>query len=161
MKNILIFLLLCGIVQAQSYEKCKAYLIQEEGKYNISYFDSMGNRTIGIGHKILPNERLLSVDEEKIDELFRMDLLKAVDAARASVPNYDQHSEDVKIAIVSMTFNLGHAGFFKFKEFRKALIRKDYSRAIKEIDNSKWATQVPNRAKRVIKVLTNAHLGAK
>jgi hypothetical protein len=32
----------------------------------------------------------------------------------------------------------------------------DYDLAIVEISNSKWAKQVPNRAKRAISVLSNA-----
>jgi lysozyme len=48
-----------------------------------------------------------------------------------------------------MCFNLGHPRFSKFKKFIYAMQVSDWERAAEEMMDSKWATQVGDRAKRL------------
>ena len=48
-----------------------------------------------------------------------------------------------------MAFQLGTVGLSKFVNFEHALYERDYKRAAEEMLNSRWATQTPNRAKRL------------
>lgn len=151
----LILLLLPVLSFAQSYEDYYDYLRYEEGlEWNV-YIDSTGNYSIGIGHKILPDENYdgYTLDKSEIHALFKKDLEIAIDGTKRLIRNFDKQSADVKIALVSMCYNLGETGFSKFIKFRKAIELFQYDEAIRQITNSKWARQVPNRAKRVIKIL--------
>jgi len=47
---------------------------------------------------------------------------------------------------VNMAFNLGTNGFYKFKKMLAAINDSFYERAAREMINSRWAKQVPNRA---------------
>lgn len=152
MRNLILFLIPV-LSFAQSYEDYKSFLIKEEGNYNAVYFDKMGNKTIGIGHKVLPGEKLVYISDDEIDTLFQKDFNSALESAKKLVPNFDKHNPKVKIAIVSMVYNLGHGGFFKFKNFRAALARMDYNAAAGEISNSLWAKQLPKRSERIINIL--------
>jgi lysozyme len=155
MKKILLFLLASSFVSAQSYEEYKAHFVFEEGKRNYAYADA-GGKSIGIGHFIQPHEDIDYLNDEQIDAYFRVDLRNAINNAKSLIPNFDKHDKEVKIILVSMAFNLGYNGFYKFLKFRKAINNMDYDLAIVELSNSKWAKQVPNRAKRAISVLSNA-----
>ena len=46
-----------------------------------------------------------------------------------------------------MAFNLGRGGFAGFKKARAALEAGDWQRAHDELLDSRWAKQVPNRAR--------------
>lgn len=48
--------------------------------------------------------------------------------------------------VTNMCFNLGLAGFKKFKKAIKAIEEKNYEEASKEMLDSRWARQVGNRA---------------
>lgn len=149
----LLFLSLLSLGVASPIDRFKSSIIAEEGYYNAAYYDSLGNKTIGVGHKCLPNENLIYILDEQVDKLFEKDLTKAYEIAKKLVPSFDSQPEDVQIIIVSMCFNLGHNGFYKFEKFRAALAQRNYKTAAMEIENSKWATQVPKRAERAIKTL--------
>ena len=152
MKYIILFLLPI-LSFAQSYEDYKRHLIAEEGCYNAAYYDSTGNKTIGIGHKVLAGEQLVYISDGEIDAIFQKDLKNAINGVERLVPNFDKQPKNIKIVLVSICFNVGHNGFYKFKKFREAIVKKDYKIAADEIENSLWARQVPKRAKRVIKIL--------
>lgn len=157
MNKILLLLFASSLASAQTYEEYKAHFILEEGVRNSVYVDSLGYKTIGIGHKLLPHELDISyLNDDGVDNFFRIDLQKAISDARSLVPNFDKHNAEVKILLVSMAFNLGHSGFSKFVKFRKAIGNNNYDVAAAELLDSKWARQVPNRARRAVFVLTKA-----
>lgn len=149
----LLFLSLLSLGVSSPIDQFKAPLIKEEGYYNAAYYDSLGNKTIGVGHKCLPNENLIWISNSEVNDIFEKDLNKAYESAKKLVPSFNSHPEDVQIVIISMCFNLGHNGFYKFERFRAALAKRNYKSAALEIQNSKWATQVPKRAERAIKIL--------
>lgn len=60
----------------------------------------------------------------------------------------DEVRQDV---LTNMCFNLGNAGFSKFKRMLAAVEAGDYERAAFEMESSLWYDQVGNRAKRLVK----------
>jgi lysozyme len=121
--------------------KLEKLLIKHEGLKLKPYRDSVGKLTIGVGRNlddcgITENEAyyLLENDIEKfIGELLKFDWFKELDEVREGI-------------ILNMTFNLGIAKLLQFKNMIEALKVKDYKKASNEMLNSKWATQVKNRA---------------
>jgi len=51
---------------------------------------------------------------------------------------------------------LGSGGLNKFKNFKKAIARKDYNCAAKELKDSAWFRQVGLRGPKYVKVLNQA-----
>ena len=56
-------------------------------------------------------------------------------------------------AVVDLIYNLGYSGFKKFKKFIEAMNKKDYKKASAELVDSKWYSQVGNRAKEICKMI--------
>ena len=55
--------------------------------------------------------------------------------------------------IIEMCYQLGINGFSKFKKTIQHIINKDFRSAAVEMLQSKWASQTPNRAKKLSKEL--------
>ena len=55
-----------------------------------------------------------------------------------------------------MCYQLGLAGFSKFKKTISYIEKKNYKEASKEMLDSKWAKQTPNRAKKLSKIVESA-----
>lgn len=133
-----------------------------EGIRNQIYTDSLGFRTVGVGHKILPTDLEWDypegawVNDERIIELFTADCEKAISGAKAVVPYFDDLPEDMQNVLVEMAFQLGMTGLSQFKKMLAALERRDYLTVIDEMMDSKWSMQTPSRVmalqRRVLKV---------
>lgn len=118
-------------------EKC---LIAHEGSRRFCYSDTLGYQTIGVGRNIdSRNGKGLSDDE--ISYLLKNDIEECRQSLKA-YKFYNIQDEVRKDALVEMRFNLGHDGLMKFKNMLLALSAKNYSLAIKEAKDSKWASQI-------------------
>ena len=64
---------------------------------------------------------------------------------------YMRHLNSARKAVcINMAFNLGVAGFLKFKNAIRAIEGGHYDTAATEMLDSRWARQVPSRAKELI-----------
>ncbi|WP_086236251.1 glycoside hydrolase family protein [Campylobacter devanensis] len=140
-------------------------LKREEGFRDRVYQCSEGVDTIGYGF----NVKYLSKDElalnggfiepmseevaTKILEAKVSKLIKSVDEVYSWIDNLP---EVVKIGLYDMIYQLGIKGFGSFVNTQKYLKSLDYSKAIENIKNSKWAKQTPRRANNLIKRLERA-----
>lgn len=137
------------------YEQLK---IDEGVVYEI-YLDHLGYATFGIGHLITERddehgkEVGASVPVWRVKEIFEKDLDTAISECIAlygeSTWNMD-FPEEVQEILVNMIFNLGRPRLSKFKNFRKALEERDWSKAAVEGRDSLWHRQVTNRAERLM-----------
>jgi lysozyme len=71
------------------------------------------------------------------------------------LPFYDDMPEKAQDVIVEMCYQMGINGFSKFKKTIDHLMRKDYKAASVEMLDSRWATQTPNRAKKLSNQMKN------
>jgi lysozyme len=119
-------------------------LIEDEGIELKPYKDVFGNWTIGIGRNL---------DDTGISAEEAMVLLKNdIERARAFAACYwwfDGVDAVRKDVIVMMIFNLGPVKFKGFTEMISALEHCDYRKASVEMLQSRWATQVGDRAHRL------------
>ena len=117
---------------------------RHEGFSDRVYLDTVGVPTGGYGHAfhvgteipVYVAEALLWLDYrvalndyQRIKKHLRLDL----STVREGV-------------LINMIFNLGRPRFMKFKKFLKALQEKKYKKASEEMLNSRWASQVGDRA---------------
>ena len=123
---------------------------KHEGYRNKVYLDTLGKRTVGVGHLCVED---FWEDDKEYDEKFLMDILEA-DLQNAIKGAKDLMSENgcmdmdeiAEEIIIEMIFQLGKTGVSKFKNMWKALSGLDYSTAASEMLDSRWAKQTPNRA---------------
>jgi lysozyme len=133
------------------------HFILEEGYRNKSYRDSRGFWTIGIGHFLGTDNAFANIKwtDEKIGEVFENDLDKSLATAKEIFPEYNTLPENVQLAILDMIFNLGPGGYRKFKQTIRLIHEGRFVEAAQSASQSAWARQVPNRAARVCKLLSN------
>lgn len=97
------------------------FLKQEEGYKKVVYKDQAGFATVGVGHKVLPNDNLRigdRVDDNRIKDFLMKDLERAAKAVTDSVEY--QLSPNQFAALVSLVFNIG-VGAFKNSTLLKLL----------------------------------------
>lgn len=114
---------------------------QEEGFNGVVYKCTEGFDTIGYGTKLpLTKEEATLLLEYRLNKM-KSELNSSLYALEAP--------DEVWSILYNMAYQLGVPGVLKFSKFIKALQNKNYSQASIEMLDSKWASQTPNRAKRL------------
>ena len=131
-------------------DRLLASVKKHEGYRNKVYLDTLGKRTVGVGHLCVEE---FWEDDKEYEEKFLMDILEAdlqnaIKGAKDLMAEHgcmdiDEVAEEI---IIEMIFQLGKTGVSKFKNMWKALSALDYSTAASEMLDSRWAKQTPNRA---------------
>jgi lysozyme len=139
-----------------SFDDYKKHFVEYEGHKKSTYIDSMGYKTVGIGHKFEKGEPVKSTyTESEVDSFFKKDLEQAISDTKRVFHNFDTLPKEVKIKLVSLTFNMGRGGIQKFNDFRSAIANKDWKSASAELADSKWAKQTGKRARDYIQFFKN------
>ena len=129
-----------------------------EGYRNKVYLDTLGKRTVGVGHLCVEDfwEDDKEYDEEFLMEILEKDLENAISGAEELLKGYNLPSLANEI-VVEMVFQLGKTGVSKFHNFLAAL-RDDppqWLTASEEMLDSRWAKQTPNRAKKMSELMAS------
>ena len=91
------------------------------------------------------------VSEERVKECFNTDVEIAIAECEALFKDkWEDYPGTLKEVLVNMMFNLGRPRLSKFKNFNKALMRKDWKNAAVEGRDSLWYRQVRKRADRLM-----------
>ena len=120
--------------------KLRRSLIKHEDFKNFPYIDTVGKITIGIGYNL--SDRGLS------DEWINKQFLEDIQFFYDKLSQFDWFQDltlDRQIVLVDMAF-MGMKRFMSFKRMISALENHDYNKAADEMLDSKWATQVGQRA---------------
>ena len=123
---------------------------KHEGYRNKVYLDTLGKRTVGVGHLCVED---FWEDDKEYEEKFLMtilehdlsDAIKGANDLLAENGCMDMNEKAHEI-IIEMVFQLGKTGVSKFRNMWKALSALDYSTAAEQMLDSRWAKQTPNRA---------------
>ena len=119
-------------------------LKRDEGLRYYPYRDSEGELTIGYGRCLSTH----GIDDNEANYLLQNDVAYAEESVRGYFSQYDQWPTDAQHVVVACTFNLGVAGFRKFKKCIKALREQDWSTAAEELLDSLAARELPQRYQR-------------
>jgi lysozyme len=106
------------------------------------YKDTTGHVTIGVGRNL--TDKGISQDEALT--MLHNDIAEVTKHLSSTYYWFDGLNTMRKHAIIDMCFNLGPRGFSKFERLVSALHRNDFHTASLEMMDSRWATQVGNRA---------------
>lgn len=133
-------------------EVWKKHLYESEGKVPHAYQDSMGYWTIGVGRLI--DKRLGGrLSDDEIEYLLSNDMKKAEITARKLVKNFDALTDNRKVVILDLAFNLGETKLAKFVNTLKAINEGRWEDAAEGMKNSLWYVQVGNRSKKLVQMM--------
>ena len=134
------------------YEQLKI----DEGVVYEVYLDHLGYPTFGVGHLIIEGDAEhgsavgTTITEERVKECFEKDLDIAVSECEALFgDNWNDYPGELQEVLVNMMFNMGRGRLGGFKKFIAAINESDWNKASIEMMDSRWATQVGNRAIRL------------
>ncbi len=125
-------------------------IIQDEGYRSSVYLDSLGKPTIGYGFLV----DALELQEDVCNVILYRKLEKLVKDIKFNMRWFDDMPEKIQDVIINMCYQLGVAGFMKFKKTIQLLKNKQWNRASVEMLNSRWGReQTPQRALRLSKIV--------
>ena len=140
----------------------KARVQAHEGLRTSVYLDTLGKKTVGIGHLVQDHElerfaEGVEIPMEEIMEIFEMDLNRAAAGADMLIEDNVGHDlpQHVGEVILEMVFQLGTTGVSKFKKFWKALRVKDWKKASDEMKDSRSHSQTPKRCESLAEIVAN------
>ena len=132
-----------------NYDKLLESVKKHEGYKNHVYLDTLGKRTVGVGHLCVEDfwEDGKEYEEDFLMDILKKDLQQAIRQANLKCEGL-KISDDAKIIIIEMIFQLGGTGVSKFRKMWQALQQDppDYAEASVQMLDSRWAKQTPNRA---------------
>ena len=126
------------------FDVYKDFLRKVEGLKLKPYKDIQGVLTIGYGRNL--ESRGINLTEAEF--MLNRDVNDAVADLIEIFPNFFSMSENLRIVLVSMMFNLGKSKFLTFEKFIDAVKKGNKQAMIYELLNSKRAKQLPNRVEK-------------
>lgn len=136
-------------------DKLRADLEADEGIKYETYMCSENWLTMGVGHRILESDPEYSqpvgtsVSEERVAECFNADIQTTIDDCRIIFRDFDGFPEEVQLCLANMCYQLGRPSLSRFSKSVAYANDHMWSELSQEILDSRWATQTPNRAKRI------------
>lgn len=129
----------------------------EEGYREEPYYCSEGFPTIGYGQRIGPKGIDLKLYQftcsEELAKVWLDESLAPIFLELTYQPWFIALNLDRQSVIVSMAYQLGISGLYKFKRMVAALVKEDWETACTEALDSKWARQTIGRANRHATIL--------
>lgn len=133
-----------------------------EGIKNVSYIDSVGKPTGGIGHLLRTNELVkypvpTPISESQVNQWFQGDAQISISGAQRllGIDVWDVLTDIRKRACADLCYNLGEGGLSKFKRFIAGMKSGDYNLAAASLRDSKWFTQVGRRGPNIVTMILN------
>ena len=138
-------------------EQCKAEIKRHEGEVLKIYKDSLGYKTLGVGHLCQPSdpeydwEIGTEVNQEVVDMYYDSDFDKHVEETLHVCENnnidFDSLPENAQHTLVDMCFNLGANRLGKFRNMLYACSVSDWNEMARQMEDSRWYGQVGRRSK--------------
>ena len=142
-------------------DELKKEIEADEGvKYEI-YLDHLGYPTVGCGHLIQPDDEEYgkevgtTITEARCSTLFASDIDGVLADCGRLYATFSDLPEEAQKIIANMMFNMGLTRLSKIKKMKAAIEKGDFKEAANQMHDSKWRTQVPNRAERLINRMRN------
>ena len=137
-------------------EKLREELEIDEGcKYEI-YLDHLGYPTFGIGHLVIEHDAEYgwevgtSIDTVRVHETFEQDIKTVLSDCNRLYEDFEDLPEEAQRVIANMMFNMGYTRLSKFSGMKRGVDARDWNDAADEMVDSRWYSQVTNRADRLV-----------
>lgn len=134
-----------------------------EGVKYVSYNDSVGLPTGGIGHLLRTNELTkylplgTAISADQVTQWFEQDAAISISGAMRLIGTdvWGDLTDIRKRACADLCYNLGEGRLSKFKRFIAGMKSGDYNLAGQSLRDSKWFTQVARRGPNIITMIVN------
>jgi lysozyme len=127
-------------------------LIEDEGEVLHVYPDHLGFATLGVGRLIDPRKGGgISLDESRY--LLRNDIASKTAQCDQRFEWFATLDDARQGVIVCMAFQLGVNGVANFKKMIAAIEVSDWSEAAKQMKDSAWHEQTPQRCERMAEIM--------
>ncbi len=120
-----------------------------EGERLKPYRCTAGKLTIGVGRNL--DDRGITAEESAY--LLANDITREERALLNALPWVAQLDEVRQRVLLDMAFNMGLGGLLQFKNTLATIKAGDYQRAASMMLDSRWATQVGQRAERLSRMM--------
>jgi lysozyme len=134
---------------SELYQILEEQLERHEGLRLKPYRDTVGKLTIGIGRNLDD----VGISEEEARAMLKNDIDRAKVIPAKYVENFASLPKIKQAALINMCFNLGERGFSNFRRMIAAISAGEFETAAAEMLNSRWATQVGNRANELANIM--------
>lgn len=124
-------------------ERLRKALVRHEGLRLKPYTCTANKLTIGVGRNIQDN----GITEPEAMLLLENDIDGVVRDLNRALPWWQKLDDARREVLANMVFNMGIGTVLTFKNTLAAVQAGDYKRAASLMLQSKWATQVGNRAR--------------
>lgn len=145
-------------------ELLKEEIKRHEGEVLEIYKDSLGYKTLGVGHLCKPEDPEYNwevgtpVSQEVVDLYYEDDFIKHVDETLhvfGSEEDFNNLPENIQHVLVNMCFNLGGTRLSKFRNMLAACREHDWKRMAAEMEDSRWFKQVGRRSRELQESVLN------
>ena len=125
-------------------DKVKKRLIQEESMQLFPYKCSAGKWTLGVGRNI---------EDRGISDITAMQMLEedidlCVEELARNITWWEEAPDGIQEVLIDLCFNMGISRLMLFTKTLGYMGSGEMKKAADELLNSRYATMVPNRAKR-------------
>ncbi len=126
---------------------------KHEGFRANPYRCTAGKLTIGYGRNLEDK----GISRNEAAALLMADINEAAEQLEKHIPNVLERIQGKarKEVLVEMVFNMGIGGVMKFRKMLGALVKQDYDKAAAEMLDSRWASQVGQRAVTLANIMRN------
>jgi GH24 family phage-related lysozyme (muramidase) len=137
-------------------EQLRLEIEADEGNVPEIYLDHLKLPTFGIGHLVKKTDPEYgmpvgtAVSRKRVNSCFNEDIMGTIEDCEKLYKDFYKLPEEVKLILCNMMYNLGYTRLSKFSKLKKAISESNWKEASKQMHQSKWRTQVPNRAERLI-----------
>jgi len=126
------------------YQRLIEGIKKREGFRGMPYEDNRGFPTIGYG-------TLLPISEEEATMLLKHRLDNAIQEIIEHKPFFVDLPEEIQEVLAEMGYQLGVPKLMLFKRMWQTIENQDWNGMIKEMYDSRWYHQTPNRVKALVK----------
>lgn len=129
----LIHLFFQEVPMARDLAPAIALIRQSEGSSRKTYYDANGALTVGIGHKVLPEDNIKpgdTISEEREDALFDSDIQKNAAWLEDDLDGIDVNNNQF-CALLSLEYNIGE-GRFEDSTLLEDLANGDFDKAAQQ-----------------------------
>jgi len=124
-------------------------LTRDEGSRNKPYIDTVGKSTIGVGRHLAD----VGLSDDEILILLKNDIDRVLLELDRVLPWFRGMTDNRQRVIANMSFNLGLPTLLQFKATLSAMQAGRYDDAAAGMLDSRWSSQVGDRAKRLAQMM--------
>lgn len=149
-----------GAIESRAKQIFRDSVRHEEGFVLKAYYDSLGILTVGIGHKVLPADKIKageSITIARALDFFVKDTNVALNAAMQQAKDLNKYTAEFISALAHVNYQLGTGWKYKFSNTYALLKAGSYKTAISNLMNSAWYNQTPDRVHNFIAEIRRAY----